>query len=76
MVPVADCIAATGTFLMVGGCDGWGGWRQKGVGVEDDRGCHEGKVGRRCDGRQARFDKARKENKTEKIPTSPLIDPV
>ncbi len=33
MVPVADCIAATGTFVMVVGCGGWRGWRQKGVGV-------------------------------------------
>ncbi len=49
MVPVADCIAVTGTFLVVGGCGGWGGG-----GVEDDRGCREGKVGRRCEGIQAR----------------------
>ncbi len=25
MVPVADCIAATGTIFMVVGCDWWGG---------------------------------------------------
>ncbi len=51
MVPVA----ATGTCVMVG-CGGWGGgWRRKGGGFEDDRGCREGKVGRRCEGRQARF---------------------
>ena len=25
MVPVADCIAATGTFVAVVGCGGWGG---------------------------------------------------
>ena len=31
------------------------GCGEKGVGVEDGRGCHEGKVGRRCDGIQARF---------------------
>ena len=24
MVPVADCIAATGTCVMVDGCGGWG----------------------------------------------------
>jgi hypothetical protein len=34
-----------------------GGWRRTGVGVEDvdDRVHHAGKVGRQCDGRQARF---------------------
>ncbi len=53
MVPVVDFIAATGTFVVVVGCGGvwWvGGWRRKGVGVEDDRGCREGRVVRRCDG--------------------------
>ncbi len=54
MILVADCIAVTGTCVLVG-CGGWGGWRRKCVGVEDDRGCREGKLGRRCDGRQARF---------------------
>ena len=54
MVPVADCIAVTGTFVVVE-CDGWEGWGQKGVGVEDDREFREGKVGRRCDGRREGF---------------------
>jgi hypothetical protein len=73
VLPVADCIAATGTFVMVVGCDGWGGGSKRVWGLRMI-GCHEGKVGRRCDGRQARFskevcgvDEARKEDKTKKF---------
>ncbi len=63
LVPVTDCIAMTGTLVMVDGggvgCGGWGGWRwqQKGVGVEDDRGCREGFVKK-----SAGVDKTRKED--------------
>jgi hypothetical protein len=48
--------------LRCGDCNGCGEgvwWRgvcgEKGVGVEDGRGCREGRVRLPCDGRQARF---------------------
>jgi hypothetical protein len=53
------------------------------VGVEDDRGCREGKLGQRCDGRRKEFgeeiggvDEAGKEDKAEKLLTGPLLHPI
>ncbi len=49
-----DCIATTGT--VVGCVMGRGGVAKRvWVGVEDGRGCREGRVRLRCGGRQARF---------------------
>jgi hypothetical protein len=50
MVPVSDCVVP-GSVVMTGFCGGE--WRrgdgQEDVGIEDDRGCREGRVRPSCD---------------------------
>ncbi len=83
MIPVADCIEATGTVVMVVGCGGWGGgggkvWglRMIGGAVKEREG-GDVKVYRQDFSEEVcGFDKARKEDKTGKVLTGPILDPV
>jgi hypothetical protein len=81
VIPVADCIAATGTCVMVG-CGGWGGgggevWGLKMIGVPWRTGGGDVTVNRQdlCE-EVGGVDEGRKEDKTEKILTGPLLNPV
>ena len=78
MVPVEDCIATTGA--MTGkGCGGVGGG---GIGngvwgaMKEGEGCKVTVDGEDFSEEVSGVNKARKEDKTEKVLTSPLLDPV